>query len=70
MLFCEDFDLTRPSVNPKLTRGILVIIVEKGILGALVSEQVATSFWMFLRPHGEKITFLDFSGFGTRIEGG
>ena len=40
MLFCEDFDLIWPSVNPRLIRGILVILVEKGTLGALVSERV------------------------------
>ena len=25
---------------------------------------------MFPQPHGEKIIFLEFSGFGTQIEGG
>ena len=28
----------------------------------------ATLFWMFLRPRGEKIIFLDFSRFGMQIE--
>jgi len=26
------------------------------------------SFWMFPRPHGEKIIILDFSGSGMQIE--
>jgi len=37
MLFCEDFDL---QSNLGLTRGILVILVEKGTSGALMCERV------------------------------
>ena len=33
-----------------------------------VQTGCATSFWMFSWPHEEKITFLDFSRFGTQIE--
>ena len=34
------FNIVWPLVNPGLTRGILVILAEKGTLGALMSEQV------------------------------
>ena len=35
-----DFDLVWPSINPRLTRGILVFLVEKGTSGAPMPEQV------------------------------
>ena len=41
MLFCEDFDLIWPSVNPRLTRGIFVILAEKDTLSTSVSKRVA-----------------------------
>ena len=41
--FCEDFD---PLVNLRLTRGILVILAEKGILSAPVSEWVTPHYYI------------------------
>ena len=41
VLFCVDFNIVWPSVNPRLTRGILVILTRKGTFGAPVSEWVA-----------------------------
>ena len=40
MLFCENFDIVQLSVNPGLTRGVLVILAERGTLSAPVSEWV------------------------------
>ena len=50
-------------LKPGLTRGILVVLVEKGALGTPVPEQVASCRSGCSRgPIGRKITFLDFSG--------
>ena len=40
MLFCEGFDLVWPWSNLRSTKGILVILTKKDILGALVPERV------------------------------
>ena len=50
MLFCENFNLVCPLVNLRLTRGILVILAEKGTLGAPMSEWVVPHH--FGCPHG------------------
>ena len=61
MLFCEGFDFIWPSVNLRLTRGILVILAEKCTLGTLVSEGVGPyNFGCSHSPHREKTIFLDF----------
>ena len=41
MLFCESFDLVCPLVKPRVDQGILVILAEKGTLGAPMPERVA-----------------------------
>ena len=58
-----DFDLIWPSINLRVTRGILVIFAKRGTSGC------TTSFWMFSRSHGEKIIFLDFFKTSMQIEG-
>ena len=70
VLFYDGFDLIWPSVNPRLTKGILVILVEKGTSGTPASERVASHHSGCPRgPMGRKIMFLDFLGFDTQIEG-
>ena len=63
MLFSEDFDLVWPLVNPRLTRGILIILARKRHFersGAQTSYVMP--LYMFSWPHGEKIIFFGFFG--------
>ena len=46
VLFCKGFDLVWPSVNPRLTRGILVILAKKVL-------------WVLQRPNGLRHIILD-----------
>ena len=59
MRVLTSFDLW---LKPRLTRGILVVLAEKGALGTPVPEQVVPCrFGCSRGPIGRKITFLDFS---------
>ena len=56
-------------LNLGLTRGILVILVEKGTSVTLVTEQVMPHhFGCSLWPYGKKMIFLDFSRSGVQIK--
>ena len=55
-------------VNSRLTRGIFVILAEKGILGPPMSERVVPRHYGCSRGPMERIIFLDFSGSDTQIE--
>ena len=62
VLFCKDFDLVWPLVNPGLTRGILVILAEKGTLSTPTFEQVAPCHYMCsCDPMEKKWYFFGFS---------
>ena len=52
-----------------MTRGISIILAEKGTLGAPVSEWVAPHHFGCSCGPMERIIFLDFSGSGMQIEG-
>ena len=70
MLFCEDFDLVWPLVNPRLTMGILVILAGKGTLSVLLFEWVAP--WHYIcscDPKRENEFFFGFLGSSMLIKG-
>ena len=62
--------LTSFDLKPRVDQGHFGHLSWKGHSRCFgVRIGYAMSFWMFLRPHGEKTIFLDFSRFGMQIEG-
>ena len=70
MLFCENFDIVQLSVNPGLTRGVLVILAERGTLSAPVSEWVVPRHFRYSYALWRENIIFRFFEFGTQIEGG
>ena len=58
-----------PRLNLGLTKGVLVILAEKGISGALMPEWVMPRHSRYSRdPMKIKMMFLDFRGSSTQIK--